>query len=53
MQARSWRVLLPAGTDATVADEHRVRTAVRERLASVPFDVWLNFELVPPGAIEQ
>jgi predicted Co/Zn/Cd cation transporter (cation efflux family) len=38
--------------DATVADEHRVRTRVRERLASLPLDVWLNFELVPPGAVE-
>lgn len=38
--------------DATVADEHRVRTAVRGRLAALPFDVWLNFELVPPGGIE-
>ena len=38
--------------DATVADEHRVRTAVRERLHRLPLDVWLNFELVPPGASE-
>ena len=38
--------------DATVADEHRVRTTVRDRLANVPFDVWLNFELVPPGGVE-
>jgi predicted Co/Zn/Cd cation transporter (cation efflux family) len=38
--------------DATVADEHRVRTTVRERLAALPFDVWLNFELVPPGGID-
>jgi predicted Co/Zn/Cd cation transporter (cation efflux family) len=36
--------------DATVADEHRVRTAVRDRLERLPLDVWLNFELVPPGA---
>jgi predicted Co/Zn/Cd cation transporter (cation efflux family) len=35
--------------DATVADEHRVRSAVRHRLEALPFDVWLNFELVPPG----
>ena len=38
--------------DATVADEHRVRTTVRERLRELPYDVWLNFELVPPGAID-
>ncbi len=38
--------------DATVADEHRVRTAVRSRLASLPLDVWLNFELVPPGGMD-
>ena len=38
--------------DATVADEHRVRSAVRDRLRSLPLDVWLNFELVPPGASE-
>jgi predicted Co/Zn/Cd cation transporter (cation efflux family) len=38
--------------DATVADEHRVRSAVRERLRALPLDVWLNFELVPPGATE-
>ena len=38
--------------DATVADEHRVRTTVRERLRALPYDVWLNFELVPPGAID-
>ena len=38
--------------DATVADEHRVRTTVRDRLGSLPFDVWLNFELVPPGGID-
>jgi predicted Co/Zn/Cd cation transporter (cation efflux family) len=38
--------------DATVADEHRVRTTVRDRLTTLPFDVWLNFELVPPGAVE-
>jgi hypothetical protein len=38
--------------DATVADEPRVRTTVRERLAALPFDVWLNFELVPPGGID-
>jgi predicted Co/Zn/Cd cation transporter (cation efflux family) len=36
-------------SDATVADEHRVRSAVRHRLEALPFDVWLNFELVPPG----
>ncbi|MBI4935359.1 MAG: cation transporter [Actinobacteria bacterium] len=35
--------------DATVADEHRVRSEVRRRLQSLPLDVWLNFELVPPG----
>lgn len=35
--------------DATVADEHRVRSTVRHRLEALPFDVWLNFELVPPG----
>lgn len=38
--------------DATVADEHQVRTTVRDRLGSLPFDVWLNFELVPPGGID-
>ncbi len=38
--------------DATVADEHRVRTAVRDRLHRLPLDVWLNFELVPPGSSE-
>ncbi len=38
--------------DATVADEHRVRTTVRDRLKSLPLEVWLNFELVPPGAVE-
>ncbi|MEN9644214.1 MAG: hypothetical protein RL238_883 [Actinomycetota bacterium] len=38
--------------DATVADEHRVRTTVRDRLGALPFDVWLNFELVPPGGID-
>jgi predicted Co/Zn/Cd cation transporter (cation efflux family) len=35
--------------DATVADEHRVRSEVRQRLHALPLDVWLNFELVPPG----
>ncbi len=38
--------------DATVADEHRVRSAVRDRLRALPLDVWLNFELMPPGATE-
>jgi predicted Co/Zn/Cd cation transporter (cation efflux family) len=35
--------------DATVADEHRVRAEVRRRLEVTPFEVWLNFELTPPG----
>lgn len=39
--------------DATVSDEHRVRSSVRERLTALPYDVWLNFELVPPGAIDR
>ena len=33
--------------DATVADEHRVRTAVRRGLEAIPLEVWLNFELTP------
>ncbi|MFZ4718719.1 MAG: cation transporter [Ilumatobacteraceae bacterium] len=39
--------------DATVADEHRVRTEVRRRLEALPFEVWLNFELVPPGGVDR
>jgi predicted Co/Zn/Cd cation transporter (cation efflux family) len=36
-----------ARPEATIADEHRVRAVLRERLEVLPFDLWLNFELVP------
>jgi predicted Co/Zn/Cd cation transporter (cation efflux family) len=36
-----------ARPDATIADEHRVRTELRRRLETLPFDLWLNFELRP------
>lgn len=39
--------------DATVADEHRVRSAVRHRLERLPLDVWLNFELVPQSGTRE
>jgi cation diffusion facilitator family transporter len=38
--------------DVTIAQEHRVRATVRERLMVLPFDIWLNFELTPPGGTE-
>ncbi len=33
--------------DVTIGQEHEVREAVRIRLAHLPYDVWLNFELTP------
>lgn len=33
--------------DATIAQEDEVRTMIRTRLAALPFDLWLNFELTP------
>ncbi|WP_162942184.1 cation transporter [Desertimonas flava] len=33
--------------DVTVFQEHEVRTAVRERLDQLPYEVWLNVELLP------
>ena len=33
--------------DVTVAQEDEVRTALRERLERLPFDIWLNLELRP------
>ena len=34
-------------SQVTVAQEHEVRTAVRQGLAPLPYDVWLNVELLP------
>lgn len=39
-----------ARPDATITDEHRVRTALRARLEALPFDLWLNFELTPKAS---
>lgn len=33
--------------DATIAQEDEVREIIRTRLAELPFEVWLNFELTP------
>jgi predicted Co/Zn/Cd cation transporter (cation efflux family) len=33
--------------EVTIGQEDEVRETVRERLAHLPFDVWLNFELTP------
>lgn len=33
--------------DMTVAQEHEVRSAIRERLDTLPYEVWLNVELAP------
>jgi len=31
----------------TIAQEHRMRTELERRLDALPYDVWLNFELLP------
>jgi predicted Co/Zn/Cd cation transporter (cation efflux family) len=36
-----------ARAEATIADEHRARTELRTRLETLPFDLWLNFEVRP------
>ena len=33
--------------DATVAQEHGVQTSLRERLETLPYEIWLNLELTP------
>ncbi|NLD77186.1 MAG: hypothetical protein GX643_11020 [Acidimicrobiales bacterium] len=35
----------------TVAQEHEVRNALRRRLSDLPYDVWMNVELLPRGEI--
>lgn len=36
--------------DVTVAQEHEVRTALDQRLRSLPYEVWLNLEFAPRAA---
>lgn len=33
--------------DVTVTQEHDVRTTLRERLETLPYEIWLNLELTP------
>ena len=33
--------------DATVAQEHGVQTSLRERLETLPYEIWLDLELTP------
>ena len=33
----------------TVAQEHDVRTSLRDRLEALPYEIWLNLELTPAG----
>lgn len=33
--------------DVTVAQEHGVRTSLRDRLERLPYEIWLNLELTP------
>jgi hypothetical protein len=39
-----------AAPDTPIAREHEMRLALVQRLAALPFDVWLNFELFPDEA---
>jgi predicted Co/Zn/Cd cation transporter (cation efflux family) len=39
-----------AASDTTIATEHHVRADLRRRLGELPYDVWLNVELLPHGA---
>jgi predicted Co/Zn/Cd cation transporter (cation efflux family) len=36
--------------DVTVAQEHAVRVALRDRLDALPYEIWLNLELRPDAA---
>lgn len=36
-----------AGPDVTIKQEHEVRENLRERLEALPYEIWLNLELLP------
>jgi cation diffusion facilitator family transporter len=39
-----------ADAATTIEEEHRIREEIRARLERLPFDIWLNFELLPHTA---